>query len=149
MHRRFRFRHTIAIFVYALRSWYVPWFIGTTVRAHKYHKQFVVERVQTGVRIEKRLLKVLKALAEFHDLTLGDLLEGIVLHAFDGKTAFQKPSRQRIKELKKFYGLDLDFRASHRLIEARAPAPKSKTKTSRRAGRAQRKRPAKKTGGSK
>ena len=32
-----------------------------------------VERVQTGVRIEKRLLKVLKAFAELKDLTLGDL----------------------------------------------------------------------------
>src|SRR5271163_1446649 len=96
-------------------------------------RQFVVERVQTGVRIEKRLLKVLKALAEFHDLTLGDLLEGIVLHAFDGKTAFQKPSRRRIQELKKFYGLDLDFRASHRLIEARATGHKVKKKTKTKA----------------
>jgi hypothetical protein len=95
-------------------------------------RQFVVERVQTGVRIEKRLLKVLKALAEFHDLTLGDLLEGIVLHAFDGKTAFQTPSRRRIKELKKFYGLELDYRASHRLIEARPAARKPRTKPSRR-----------------
>jgi len=49
---------------------------------------YPVERVQTGVRIEKRLLKVLKAFAEYHDLTLGDLLEGIVLHAFDGKSPF-------------------------------------------------------------
>src|SRR5271169_5850679 len=104
----------------------------------KYHKHFVVERVQTGVRMEKRLLKVLKALAEFHDLTLGDLLEGIVLHAFDGKAAFQKPSRRRIKELKKFYGLDLDYRASHRLIEARAAARRPKTKPPRR--RAKRRR---------
>src|SRR5947208_1955642 len=47
---------------------------------------FVVERVQTGVRIEKRILKVLKAFAEFHDMTLGDLLEGSVLNPFDGKT---------------------------------------------------------------
>jgi hypothetical protein len=103
------------------------------MRTRKSKRQFVVERVQTGVRIEKRLLKVLKALAEFHDLTLGDLLEGIVLHAFDGKVAFQKPSRRRIKELKKFYGLDLDFRASHRLIEARSAALKPKKRTSRRA----------------
>lgn len=105
----------------------------------------MVERVQTGVRIEKRLLKVLKALAEFHDLTLGDLLEGIVLHAFDGKTAFQKPSRRRIKELKRFYGLDLDFRASHRLIEARMATQKPKTKARHRTGRAKRKRTGKKT----
>jgi hypothetical protein len=81
------------------------------------HNQFLVERVQTGVRMEKRLLKVLKAFAEFHDLTLGDLLEGIVLHAFDGKTPFSENSRRQIKELKKFYGLDLDSRASHRLRE--------------------------------
>jgi hypothetical protein len=119
------------------------------MRTTKYHKQFVVERVQTGVRIEKRLLKVLKALAEFHDLTLGDLLEGIVLHAFDGKTAFQKPSRQRIKELKKFYDLDLDFRASHRLIEARAAAQKPKSKTPRRTGRRKQTRARKKTRSSK
>jgi hypothetical protein len=99
----------------------LPWYIGTTMKTPKSQKKFVIERVQTGVRMEKRLLKVLKALAEFHDLTLGDLLEGIVLHAFDGKTAFQKPSRKRIKELKRFYGLDLDSRASHRLIEARDP----------------------------
>ena len=79
--------------------------------------EYVVERVQTGVRMEKRLLKVLRAFADYHDLTLGDLLEGIVLHAFDGKCPFGPPSLQRIKELKKFYGLDLDSKASHRLIE--------------------------------
>jgi len=80
--------------------------------------RFVVERVQTGVRMEKRLLKVMRAFADYHDMTLGDLLEGIVLHAFDGKCPFQKESLERIKELKKFYGLELDSRASHRLIEA-------------------------------
>jgi hypothetical protein len=79
--------------------------------------KLLVERVQTGVRIEKRLLKVLKAFAEYHDLTLGDLLEGIVLHAFDGKTPFSKESLERIKQLKKFYGLELDSSASHRLKE--------------------------------
>src|ERR1700674_2604481 len=77
-----------------------------------------VERVQTGVRMEKRILKVLKGFAEYHDMTLGDLLEGIVLHAFDGKCPFGAESLKRIKELKKFYGLDLDSRASHRLREA-------------------------------
>jgi hypothetical protein len=80
---------------------------------------YPVERVQTGVRIEKRLLKVLKAFAEYHDLTLGDLLEGIVLHAFDGKCPFSPASLQRIKELKKFYALDLDSKASHRLKETK------------------------------
>jgi hypothetical protein len=77
----------------------------------------LVERVQTGVRLEKRLLKVLKALAEYHDLSLGDLIEGIVLHAFDGKAPFGPESRKTISRLKAVYGLDLDSRASHRLKE--------------------------------
>ena len=81
--------------------------------------KLLVERVQTGVRIEKRILKVLKAFAEYHDLTLGDLLEGIVLHAFDGKCPFSPASLARIKELKKFYALDLDSKASHRLKETK------------------------------
>ena len=76
-----------------------------------------VERVQTGVKLEKRILKVLKALAEYHDITLGDLLEGVVLHAFEGKCAFERASLDRIAQLKKIYGLDLDARHSHRLKE--------------------------------
>jgi hypothetical protein len=78
----------------------------------------VVERVQTGVRIEKRILKVLKAVAEYHDLTVGDLLEGIVLHAFEGKAAFGAENRARIREFRRLYGLDLQASDSHRLIEA-------------------------------
>ena len=90
--------------------------------------QFIVERVQTGVRMEKRILKVLKAFGEYHDMTLGDLLEGIVLHAFDGKCPFGSQSLLRIKELKKFYGLNLDSRASHRLTESPAGDPRRKGK---------------------
>jgi hypothetical protein len=78
-----------------------------------------VERVQTGVRIEKRLLKVLKALADYHDLSLGDLLEGIVLHAFDGKAPFSEDSLKRIQDLKRVFRLELDSSASHRLRERR------------------------------
>jgi len=81
--------------------------------------QWLVERVQTGVRMERRLIKVLKAFAEYHDMTLGDLLEGIVLHAFEGKTPFSPASLERIQDLKKFYALDLDSGASHRLKEIR------------------------------
>jgi hypothetical protein len=87
-----------------------------------------VERVQTGVRMEKRILKVLKALAEYHDLTLGDLLEGIVLHSFDGKRPFGSSSLARIRDLKKFYHLDLDSAASHRLIEVRTTIPRKGAK---------------------
>lgn len=77
-----------------------------------------VERVQTGIRVEKRILKVLKALADLLDMTLGDLIEGVVLHAFDGKTPFSPETLRKIAELKKIYGLDLDATASHRMREA-------------------------------
>jgi hypothetical protein len=80
-------------------------------------ENLVVERVQTGVRLEKRLLKVLKGLAEYHDLTLGDLLEGIVLHAFEGKSPFGEASLRLIADLKRIYKFDLDSTASHRLVE--------------------------------
>ena len=76
-----------------------------------------VERTQTGVRLEKRLLKVLKALATYHDMTLGDLLEGIVLHAFEGRAPFSGDTRARIDELKKVFGLDLTAADAHRLHE--------------------------------
>ncbi|MGA7380867.1 MAG: hypothetical protein WBX03_08445 [Terriglobales bacterium] len=95
----------------------------------------IVERVQTGVRMEKRLLKVLKAFADYKDMTLGDLLEGIVLHAFDGKAPFSPESLRRIADLKKFYGLKLTASASHRLKEAaarrkaRKSIPKTRTKS--------------------
>jgi hypothetical protein len=74
-----------------------------------------IERVQTGVRLEKRLLKVLKALAEYRDMGLGDLLEGIVLHAFDGRTPFSEDTLVTIAELKRIYGLELTAEDSHRL----------------------------------
>jgi hypothetical protein len=76
-----------------------------------------VERVQTGVRIEKRLLKVLKGVAELKDLSLGDLLEGIVLHAFDGKAPFSAATLQEIAKLRDVYGLTLRAADSHKLRE--------------------------------
>jgi hypothetical protein len=78
-----------------------------------------VERVQTGVRMEKRVLLVLKALAGAHDLTFGDLLEGIVLHAFEGKPPFGAESLAKIAALREVYGLDLTAADSHLLVEAK------------------------------
>lgn len=76
-----------------------------------------VKRTQTGVRIESSLLKVLKGLAEYTDLSLGDLLEGIVLHAFEGKAPFSEDTQGVIKQLKGVYGCDLCAADSHRLME--------------------------------
>ncbi len=78
----------------------------------------IVERIQTGVRLERRTLKVLKALAESLDLSLGDLLEGIVLHAFEGKAPFGEKTLKQIELLKRVYGLTLTAANSHRMAEA-------------------------------
>ena len=85
---------------------------------HSHARQVKVTRVQTGVRIEKRMLKVLKALAEYFEISVGDLLEGIVLHAFEGKSPFDEHTIQMIDTLKGVYEMDYDSRASHHFIEA-------------------------------
>ena len=82
-------------------------------------QQIQIERVQTGVRTERRLLKVLKALAEYKNMTLGDLLEGIVLHSFEGKPPFTAETLRKIGDLRDIYDLNLDASASHRLKEKR------------------------------
>ena len=78
-----------------------------------------IDRVQTGVRLEKSLLKVLRGLAEYLEISLGDLIEGIVMHAFEGKSAFaDKPELlETIERLKQVYGMDYGAEAAHRLIE--------------------------------
>jgi len=76
-----------------------------------------VERVQTGVRLEKRMLKVLKAIAEQKDMTLGDLLEGIVLHSFEGKAPFSQQTLKEIEQFKVLYGMPLRATDSHNLRE--------------------------------
>jgi hypothetical protein len=81
------------------------------------HEDTPVERVQIGVRMEKRMVKVLKGLAEYHDLTLGDLLEGIVLHAFESRPPFQEESLRKIAQLKEVYGMNYGAESSHHLSE--------------------------------
>lgn len=76
-----------------------------------------IERIQTGVRLEKRLVKVLKAVAELRDLSLGELIEGIALHALEGRAPFAAETLAKIDELKRVYGLDLTAADSHRLSE--------------------------------
>ena len=80
----------------------------------------IVKRTQTGVRIESSLLKVLKGVAEYADLSLGDLLEGIVLHAFEGKAPFSADTRKVIEQLKTVYGCELTASDSHQLVERKS-----------------------------
>jgi len=85
--------------------------------SHQEYRNIPVERVQIGVRMEKRMVKVLKALAEYHDMSLGDLLEGIVLHAFERTVPFGEETLQRIAQLKDVYGMDYGASASHKFTE--------------------------------
>lgn len=78
-----------------------------------------VDRVQVGARMEKTLVKVLKGLAEYLDLSLGDLLEGVTLHALEGKAPFSKETLAQVERLKTIYGLELTAADSHQLVEAR------------------------------
>jgi hypothetical protein len=84
------------------------WYLGTMV---------TIQRVQTGLRIERTTLKVLKGLAEYLDLTVGDLVEGIVWHAFEGKAPFGPPTLAKIEQLKAVYGLTLTAADAHKLTE--------------------------------
>lgn len=76
-----------------------------------------VERVQVGARLEKTLVKVLKGLAEYLDISLGDLLEGITLHSLEGKAPFSKETLVQVERLKSIYGLNLTAEDSHQLVE--------------------------------
>jgi hypothetical protein len=76
-----------------------------------------VERVQTGLRIERSMLKVLKGLAEYLDVSLGELIEGIVLHVFEGKVPFNEATTTVIDQLRTVYGLTLRANDSHHLSE--------------------------------
>lgn len=80
-------------------------------------KRVKVERVQLGVRMEKRLVKVLKAMAEYYDLSLGNLMEGMILHSMEGKSPFSDASIKRIEQFKQIYGMDFDSTAAHSLTE--------------------------------
>lgn len=76
-----------------------------------------IERVQTGLRIERRLLKVLKGLAEHLDISVAELVEAIALHSFEGKAPFSAATMEKIRQLKIVYDLDLGAEDSHRLTE--------------------------------
>ncbi len=96
----------------------VLWYQDNNLKA-KTVKQ--IERVQTGLRLEKRMVKVLKGLAEHLEMSTADLVEGIVLHAFDGKPSpFRAPTLEKIGKLKDVYDMDIGAEDAHKLIEAEA-----------------------------
>ena len=82
------------------------------------------ERIQIGIKMEKRMVKVLKAVAEYHDITLGDLIESLVLYAFENTVPFDTAIGQRIEQLKRVYGMDYGLSSAHQFTDADAIQPK-------------------------
>lgn len=75
----------------------------------------VPDRTQTGLRMDRTLLKVLKGLAEYLDMSLADVVEGILLHALEGKSAINdEKTLAAIERLREVYGLQLTAADSHR-----------------------------------
>jgi hypothetical protein len=77
-----------------------------------------IERVQTGIRLEKRLIKVLKGLAEYQDMSLGELIELISIHALEREHAFAQDSIPLVKKMKDVYGMTYDIHAYEKFVEA-------------------------------
>ena len=86
---------------------------GQTAADVREGKPLRVQRVQVGFKIEKRMLKVLKAIAELFDLTLGNTLEEIVLHQMEGVDAFHPSTIKKIRLVQKVYGMDYDTHATY------------------------------------
>ena len=72
-----------------------------------------IERSQTGLRLERRLVKVLKGLAEHLDISVAELVETMALHAFEGKAPFSTHTTKKIRQLCEVYDLDLTAADSH------------------------------------
>jgi hypothetical protein len=98
----------------------VPLYVAGAGKESNRSELIEVERIQTGVRLERRMLKVLKAVAELKDMSLGDLLEGIVLHAFEGKPPFSPQTLKTIEQFKQLYGMTLKASDSHNLKERKS-----------------------------
>ncbi|KAE9628283.1 hypothetical protein GP644_16765 [Parasedimentitalea maritima] len=76
-----------------------------------------IERTQTGLRIEKRMLKVMKGLAEHLECSLAEVIEGMILHNFEGKSPFSERTLGKIEQLKEVYELDLTAADAHGLSD--------------------------------
>ena len=85
-----------------------------------------IERVDVSVRMERKIVMVLEALADYRQMSLGELLEKVVLHSFEAApghegemcaSPYSKESLALIADLKRTYDLDFDTHASRRFQE--------------------------------
>jgi hypothetical protein len=86
----------------------------------------LVERIDVNVRMERKIVQVLEDFAGRRRMTLGEVLEKIVLHSFEAipgqegemcASPFSKGSLALIADLKTLHGVDFDTHASRRFHE--------------------------------
>lgn len=77
-----------------------------------------IERVQTGMRIESKILKVLKGMAEYRDLGTNEMLELILMHAFENKPCFSDDGFKAVRDLKKIYGMSYNVHDYQSFLES-------------------------------
>jgi len=86
----------------------------------------VIERRELPVRIENRLASVLQDLADQSGRDVGQLLEEIVLHSFEGTqgaegmnspSPYSAKTFRQIEDLKKKHGIDYDTHANYGFVE--------------------------------
>jgi hypothetical protein len=70
-------------------------------------RQVPSERVQTGIRMRRPLLKAIKALAEYYDLSGEELVEHVLLASLLG-VPLDAAAQARAAELMRFYGVEVD-----------------------------------------
>ena len=86
-----------------------------------------IEREAVSLRLESRIVSVLRSLAEHKQMDLTELLEETLLHTFEkmphGGVAspHTRSDLDRIAELKEAHGLDYDVHASYRFVEESDP----------------------------
>lgn len=88
--------------------------------------QLEIQRVDVGVRLEKRLAALLLDLAAHKGMSVGECLEETLLHTFEpvgGGVASPHTASDlaRIQALKREHGIDYDCHASYRFAEKSFP----------------------------
>ncbi len=94
--------------------------------------EYLFQRVQLGLRMNKSVVKVLKATAEYMDMPFSALIESMAVTALEGQCIFGPDVMEKIEQFKSIYGMNdmLDALAGgvYEDEEPEAEAPKAKAK---------------------
>ena len=86
-------------------------------RLHDAGSPLPIERVDVRVRLEKRLAALLGDLAVHKRMSVGEVLEEMILHTNEGAGPHTKTTLRHIQELKARHGIDYDSHGSYRFVE--------------------------------